>query len=431
MIDCVVVVDDCFTPQRSNIRNIRFLDTEQDRRNFSFNIGPLVEGLPAPLSENQLDWLWIAGSLYAADIACPRGIDVDWTRRIEIHVPVFDPARWLPLKARLEDAFGRLTYDQLDLHFHDRKTAPPPPRQRRTPFREIEAAALLSGGLDSFVGGLELLNRAPASFFVSHAGAPATRTAQRAIEPILHAQSDQAQFAAFTAQRRSGFGTREGSERSRTMLFLACAGLVAGALQVPDIYLNENGVLAVHLPLTEARIGSLSTRTASPSFVDAFGDLMAEALDAQLRVHNLLIERTKPDVVELAIAYGRDNDLASTISCWSIGHTRRHCGYCAPCMIRRIATGTHNVPDVAYDHDVFNDGNVMVTHPAARDNLVQLIDTVSGIATATDEDLELDFPELLNGGRQITPLQARDVHRRWAQQALAYLVRQQIPPRFL
>jgi 7-cyano-7-deazaguanine synthase in queuosine biosynthesis len=431
MLEQTVVVDDCWTPQRPDIRNVRLMDTPHAVRNFDFNFDRLVQGLSQQLSPHQLDWLWIAGSLYAADVACQRGTDLGWTRRIELHVPVSDPARWAPFEARLEDAFGRLTYDQLKLTFHPRTVTPSPPRQSRTPSGDAEAIALLSGGLDSFAGGLELVASSPATFFVSHAGAPVTRTAQLAVEPILKQRAAQAQFAAFRAQRRRDFGPREGSERSRTMLFLACAGLLSAALDVQKIYLNENGVLAVHLPLTEARIGSLSTRTASPSFVDSFGDLMSEALEKNLVVHNLLVNRTKPDVVELAVAQGSGNDLARTISCWSIGHTRRHCGYCAPCMIRRISTGIHGVQDVSYDHDTFGDEAIIASHPFARDNLVQLLDTLKGIATATDEDLELDYPELLNGGRQITPAEAREVHKRWARQANAYLSTQPVPARFL
>jgi 7-cyano-7-deazaguanine synthase in queuosine biosynthesis len=431
MIDWTVVVDDCETPPRPNIRNVRLVNTVHGRKNFNFNFSSLVVGLPAPLSDEQLDWLWIAASLYAADVACVRGIDLDWARRIELHVPVSDPQRWEPFRVRLEQAFGRLTYDRLDLHFHPRTTPVVAPRPRRQPFEQVESVVLLSGGLDSFVGAVELLQATPSAFFVSHAGAAATRTAQRALQPTLTALSSGSEFAAFTAQRATGFGDREGSERSRTILFLACAGLVATALGVEEIYLCENGVMAVHLPLTEARVGSLSTRTAAPGFVDDFGTLIADVFGAFVEISNPLIRRTKPDVVELAQNLGCADQLPQTVSCWAIGHTRRHCGYCAPCMMRRISCEAHGAPDVAYDHDVFADEDVATGRPSAHDNLVQLVETASSITTATDEDMELRFPELLNSGREITSAQARDLHRRWAKQARDYLANAPVSARLL
>jgi 7-cyano-7-deazaguanine synthase in queuosine biosynthesis len=431
MVEWTVVVDDCATPQRPNIRNVRLRPTQHGARNFNFNFDRLAIGLSQPLSPRQLDWLRIAGALYAADIACRRGIDRDWARQIELHVPVSDPAMWRPYKPLLEEAFGRLTYDRLDLHFATQAVQVEPPRLRRSPFGPVDSVALLSGGVDSFVGGADLLAEVPATFFVSHAGATVTRTAQNALEPVLRARSATAQFGMFTAQRAAGFGEREGSERSRTILFLSCAGVVAAATGADTIHLSENGVMAVHLPLTAARIGSLSTRTASPSFADSFGDLMASALESPLKVVNRLIHRTKPDVVALARQIGCDSSIPSTISCWSIGHTRQHCGYCAPCMIRRIACELHNVADTTYEHDVFGNSGVIASRPFARDNLVQFIEASVSIASATDEELELRFPELLNGGREITPIQARSLHRRWAEQALSYLSAQPVSSQFL
>jgi hypothetical protein len=62
---------------------------------------------------------------------------------------------------------------------------------------------------------------------------------------------------------------------------------------------------------------------------------------------------------------------------------------------------------------------------------VQLIETVARIADASDEDMELSFPELLNSGREISPIEARELHRRWAKQAIDYLAKAPVSARFL
>ena len=46
-----------------------------------------------------------------------------------------------------------------------------------------------------------------------------------------------------------------------------------------DIYINENGVMAVHLPLTTARWGSLSTKTAYPPIVEKLNAAVRKIVD--------------------------------------------------------------------------------------------------------------------------------------------------------
>ena len=67
---------------------------------------------------------------------------------------------------------------------------------------------------------------------------------------------------------RSNFPGDEQSQRSRSFLFASTAALVAMAIGFEDVYVNENGIMAVHVPLTAARLGSFSTRTATPRVLD-------------------------------------------------------------------------------------------------------------------------------------------------------------------
>jgi 7-cyano-7-deazaguanine synthase in queuosine biosynthesis len=361
------------------------------------------------------------GSLYAADLACERGIDTDWSRDIELHVALRNPGFWEEYRVRLETLFNRLTYDRLRIYLHQDPDPPLPPRQQGSPFGLVDCVALFSGGMDSFVGAIDLAKQGRVPFFVSHTAGGPTRTAQRRLEAPIASVAPLAHFAAVSAQRASGFGSREGSERSRTLLFVGSAALVAIPLGLEEIFVNENGVMAVHLPLTEARIGSLSTRTAAPSVLDDLSNLLSDVFGQRLNVRNLLIKDTKPDVVRRAQALGCDGHLPNTLSCWSVGHTGRHCGYCAPCMTRRISCESNSAPDAMYEHDVFGDPNVSGSRPFAQDNLVHFVESVSYLQRATDADVELDYPELLGGGSQITQREALDLHRRWSGEAMSYL----------
>lgn len=83
------------------------------------------------------------------------------------------------------------------------------------------------------------------------------------------------------------FPGTESSQRSRTFLFVGAAALVAALAGSHEVVLNENGVMALHLPLTAARIGSLSTHTASPPILDRMRTLSSEVLGNPLRVETV------------------------------------------------------------------------------------------------------------------------------------------------
>jgi 7-cyano-7-deazaguanine synthase in queuosine biosynthesis len=426
-----VVVDDCATASRPGARSVRFRQTQHGAKNFNFNVGRLAAGLPVLLDDRHLDWAHLMGSLFAADLACQRSIDTEWTRDIELHVALREPAYWEQHRIRLELLFSRLTYDRLTLRLHEDHSPPPPPRQRTTPFAAVDCIALFSGGMDSFVGAVELAASGRVPFFASHVAGGPTRAAQQRLQPVVAALATASEFQSISAQRAAGFGDVEGSQRSRTLLFVGCAAVVASSLGLSEIFLNENGVMAVHLPLTEARVGSLSTRTAAPSVLDEMSALISDALAAQMTVSNILIQDTKPDVVRRAQRLNCEAALPDTLSCWSVGHTGRHCGYCAPCMMRRISCAVNSAPDAQYEHDVFADPAVTVNRPFAQDNLAHFIGCVHYLTTASDLDVELDYPELLSGGSQVTQREALDVHRRWATEALPYLQAQPVSGRLL
>ncbi len=207
------------------------------------------------------------------------------------------------------------------------------------------------------------------------------------------------------------------SQRSRSLLFLGVAALVASATGLHEVFINENGVMAVHAPMTAARIGSLSTRTASPSLLDSFSVLATDALGTPVCARNLLQQDTKPDVVGRGTALGVGTALANTISCWSIARNRRHCGYCAPCLIRRISFETHGTMDAVYDTNPL-DGD-RASDPVVHDNLVQLLMLARDLVEMPPALVELEYTELLNTGSTMTLAQSLDMHTRWGQQALA------------
>jgi 7-cyano-7-deazaguanine synthase in queuosine biosynthesis len=424
-----VVINDCATPGVPAIRQIRSRDTDHGQRNFTLRIDELAAGLPAQLDERQQDWIEILGHLFAIDMACERGQgDVDWSRSIQAWLPVRDPAYWESHRVEIEGIWTDLTDDELRLQFELEQEPPAPPRQARTPFGEHDCVALVSGGQDSFAGVLDLLDAGSKPLMLSHSASGAVNHAQRAVEAIVRSIDPSIARLKLGALKTPGrdFPGSESSQRSRTLLFMGAAALVAALAGSREVVLNENGIMAVHVPLTAARVGSLSTHTASPPIVARMAALASAALGVSVTVVNRLIHLTKPEVVGRAVQLGHGADMPQTVSCWQIGRTQRHCGVCAPCLLRRVSCERHAVPDVAYDHDVFDDPAAL-NDDRARDNLTHFISLIEDLKELDDVAMEIEYPELINGAPALTLSQTIDLHRRWADEASSVLFAHPVP----
>jgi len=421
-----VVVNDCETPALHNVRHVRSRNTDYGEANYHVVFDRLVNGLPDRLTARQMDWLETLTAIFAADMICDRGEgDLDWDRSIDLFLPARDPDFSASLASQLQDVFGSLTDDRLVLHFVPENDPTEPPRTRSNAFPSARAVALLSGGMDSFVGALSLVNDSPDSpyLFISHSSSGAASAAQASLRPILRGVSAVSEFPLFTAEKRQSFPTSEGSQRSRSLVYVGAAATVAAAMGIQDVFLNENGVLAIHLPMGEARIGSYSTRTASPQLLDDMAAVASAALEQPIRVRNVLLRMTKPDVAKLGADLGQGSALLETISCWSAGRTREHCGYCAPCMMRRISCELHGIPDADYRNDPFGDEVFVSQNPRAADNLIHLGGLVRDFRELDDFELELNYIEIFTGGTQMSASDALALHHRWADQAADVLGR--------
>jgi 7-cyano-7-deazaguanine synthase in queuosine biosynthesis len=429
-----VVVNDCETPPLHNIRHVRTRNTEYGEANYHVVFDRLVNGLPERLTPRQLDWLETLTAIFAADMICDRGEgDLDWGRSIDLFVPVRDPEFSQSLASQLQDVFGNLTDDRLALHFVQESQPTDPPRTRANRFPATRGVALLSGGMDSFVGALQLLNETEDDpyLFVSHSTSGAARASQDRLRPVLRGLSAASEFPLFTAEKRHNFPTSEGSQRSRSLLYVGAAATAAAAMGTEDVYLNENGVLAIHLPMSEARIGSYSTRTASPQLLDDMSALASAALERQIRVRNVLLPMTKPEVARLGADLGQADVLPETTSCWSAGRTREHCGYCAPCIMRRISCELHGLADVDYRNDPFGDEVFLAQNLRATDNMVHLGGLVRDFRELNDFELELEYVEIFSGGTQMSAGEALALHHRWAEQAAEVLSRYEVGSRYI
>lgn len=298
------------------------------------------------------DFVAIALSAYAADSHGLRSTSPDgWTREFDLTVAVQYPDVWTSLASELCRALAFLSTDRWSFRFVPGGSKPPVPRKPRVP--DFDATVLLSGGLDSLIGALDLAAQGRSLLAVSKLVRGDAYRQKRYAERICQ---DHRVFNDSTKTLRRA----ESSQRTRSLLFISFGVLTASSLaryhrkEGATLYLCENGFIAINPPLTGLRLGSLSTRTAHPVFLAGVARVMQGA-GIQVHVENPYRHKTKGEMLKECRDQAALAELAADST--SCGRFQKfnynHCGRCIPCQVRRasfhawakIKDSTHYVYD--------------------------------------------------------------------------------------
>lgn len=285
------------------------------------------------------DFLSIALGAIVADAATLRRNSPDgWTREISLDLALAEPEAWRPHLSLLTRALDFLTTDIWDIEVTTTATVPfNAPKTPAVP--QADCVALLSGGLDSLIGGIDLVHAGKKPFFVSQTvRGDAAKQGDFARRLGVNLPSIQ-----LNHNTNTNTGPAEASQRVRSLMFIAQAVLVASTIaesggEPVDLYINENGFISINPPLTPMRVGSLSTRTAHPRFLSLLQQLL-DVTGFNMRLINPYRMRTKGRM----LVECKDQKLLSELADRSTSCGRfqrynyRHCGRCLPCQVRRAA----------------------------------------------------------------------------------------------
>ncbi len=150
---------------------------------------------------------------------------------------------------------------------------------------ENGSVALLSGGLDSFLGAIQLLMSGAETIFVGHKdSATSIRGAQSTVGTWL-GQSFAPAPSYTRVQLAQAIRRREPSSRSRAFMFLSLGVAVASSLGSRSLIIPENGYTGINLPLRPNRGGALSTRSTHPETFRRVAEILT-ALNIDVTVTN-------------------------------------------------------------------------------------------------------------------------------------------------
>lgn len=342
-------------------------------QNIALHIDNITHRILSNLNPLAHDLLEIAAYIYYADCSIRRGAETDvyadkWPRSFEFVIPVSDPNIWntSSINDLLRETIEFLSGDEVSFTFIDPKPTPaqlyfsfpdmPPP------FPDSDCICLFSGGIDSFIGSLFLLKeRKEHPLLISHRSIPKMDSLQKNLVDSLRYRNNEWQFPHLSIWiNRKGARAVEETQRTRSFLFLSIAAAVASQLEMQKIYICENGVISLNIPIAGQNVGTLLTRSTHPKFLRLFEQFVQNLYMTNISIENPFIFLTKTQMLEMLKGWDQSELIQATVSCtYTQGKTKMQpqCGTCPQCIGRRfsiIAAGleVHDNPSF-YEKDVF------------------------------------------------------------------------------
>lgn len=283
------------------------------------------------------DLLSVALSVIAADNAVRKKQSPDgWTRVLDLSIAVHDVDFWTAEVELLTRLLCFLTGDIWSISIAEGGYRHDPLATRK--IQDGDCVSLLSGGLDSFTGAVDLASNNCNPLLVSQV-VHGDADKQRVFAEILHGGLPHLQLNHNVCVP----GTGDTNQRARSIIFLAYGILAATALQryrdgdSITLYACENGFISINPPLTDLRIGSLSTRTTHPTYLGLFQTLL-DRCGLRVVIENPYQFKTKGGMLREC----KDQSMLAaqafnTTSCGKFIRAHQHCGRCLPCLVRRAA----------------------------------------------------------------------------------------------
>ncbi len=307
------------------------------------------------------DLLDVTIALYAADRRSPRshyGIRTG-QRRFCVRIGVRDPDIWndREVRERLQLLLYWLTQDEWSLIFQTRKPRPRLAELEQFLFADpAEAPAtvsLFSGGLDSLAGlaAAALEGNRGSSVLVSAYTNSRLFSLQRKQFQLIkstwrregqeNSQRQVLHVAAPLSLEKPGQIREERSQRTRALVYLAVGVATATLAGSDTLYVYENGIGALNLPMNETQLGVDNYRGVHPLSLMMTEELFSIVLGQSVRIRNPFLFTTKAEMCGALLSKGLIDAVELTVSCdgfpQRVKDSPPQCGYCTSCILRRQA----------------------------------------------------------------------------------------------
>ena len=411
------------------------MDYKYDFANSSIPIAPdgsywidedhLVRAFLQTLPTKVADLLDVALAIYAADRRSRRDFKGANTgqRQITLKVGVRNPGLWndLSIARRLQEFLYWQSEDVWSFQFVGSQVTPEfaeknPFLFQLPPERPI-TVSLFSGGLDSLAGLAAHSLEKQSCTHILVSGYTHYRLAERQrlqFEHIQHSNLGRDLLSAkptvlhvpahFGIHKLKGTQEEKG-QRTRGLVFLALGAAAALQAGVDTLWVYENGIGALNLPLNESQLGVDNYRGVHPRSLMMAECLFELVLEQPFRIRNPFLFHTKAEMCKSLKRAGLADTVQHTVSCDSfplrLPGKPSQCGYCTSCLLRRqalfVAGHEEQDPGHMYLHDVLTRREEV--DPKKLFEIEIMKEQVYKLARCLDTDepwnsLTISFPEL-------------------------------------
>lgn len=400
---------------------VRLVFHDEEAQNVQFDFMDIQTCVGKELDSLVKDLLDIAVAVYMSDQYIER--DGNLNRRISILIPVRNLSRWEAAKNTLVRTIAFLIQNEFDVHFVQGENEPSKFKPYE-PRNSQKCVCLLSGGLDSAAGAVWLAQTRRKPIFVSHWSSSRLKGFQDNVGRFLNSHFKKTFKHCKVCVRRSDKLARlkldQETEKqmrqfSRSFLYLSLASTVALTLKLGDVYLCENGPIALNVPISESR---LNTRTVHPKFLDLYRRLVKEVFGVELSIVNPFIYETKAEVISRLKGPTLRKLVTLTSSCWKYARVPKHCGECYPCVMRRIAV--HNAGLSASDDEYLED--IFGGYPPGNRKTITLVADllrfVHDLKSSAVEDILVRYSDFSISVEGVEPAKLVEMYKRFADETI-------------
>lgn len=361
IILCKVDAEDSFEVSNAIELNIN------DNNSFTYTFWNDIKNVPHFYSEEGIDLVYMSLFVFAADRLIKREDAEDcWSRNIELWLPVLSFEKWVILQETAQKMLGFLSGDCWKIHFRKReftkeeiliKQKMEKNKEQKVDYHTI---CMFSGGLDSFIGAIDLLERLDSNtLFISHyGGGKGTKEFQDVLKQkiIYQYKISEDCFCQNYAAVKNGV---EDTTRTRSFMFFSHAIVLATAMNNNvTLIIPENGLISLNIPLTYSHLGTSSTRTTHPHYIQMLQELIKN-LGIAVQIINPYQFKTKGEMIlECKNREFLQENISNSMSCSHPDVERYHneteachCGYCLPCTIRKAAIKRGGLIDLGKYYD--------------------------------------------------------------------------------
>lgn len=220
----------------------------------------------------------------------------------------------------------------------------------------IDNVSLLSGGLDSFCGAYVNEANGTNTLYCGYKTSHVDTSAIKRVSNFLSLRNGNKGIYTYEKIHEK---KETLTQRTRSLLFFSLAVITANIENVTSVNVNENGIMTLN-PSFQSRG---TTKTTHPKTIYLFQKILNNA-GINIKLNHPFLFMTKGDMVDL-LDDNFKKYIKDTRSCSRSLHdvrydtsSKKSCGTCVPCLLRKISIAAHDLEEYDNDYIVSFDGNM-------------------------------------------------------------------------